>query len=580
MKDQLTLMPQQLGIEGMTCAACASRVERALNRLEGVTASVDYATETAHISGIEELDVAIDAIEKAGYRAHQPSEDDAWSARTAANRIDSLRRRLLVSVLLTLPLMDLTIVLALVERWRFPGWQWVCIALALPVVTWAAAPFHRAAWRNLRGRTSTMDKLVSLGIIVSFGWAVISLIFGISETSDMFWLGFGNIPDGASALYLDVAAGMTTFQLAGRYFEARSRRRAGDVLGALHALTPTTARIVRDGEELVEPIGALRENDVFVVPPGETIPSDGVVLEGTAAVDASMMTGEPLPVQAEPFDGVIGGTVSTDGRLRVRATAVGAHTQLAQMVALTEDAQGRKAPVQQLVDRIVAWFVPVIITLSMLVGMTWFITGRGFSDSFAIGVSVLIIACPCALGLATPTALMVGIGRAATLGVLIKGHNALEASGTIDTVVLDKTGTLTTGTMWVDQVLPAQSQQGGGPSPTELLALAASLESGSEHPIAGAIVRATQRRGLKLQSLQSFTALPGFGAEGQIGSQEVLIGSPRLFQERGVHIPSDFATITQAADDSGRTLVLVSADNRFQGALMLADELKPPHAQW
>src|SRR5690625_827821 len=303
MTDHLTDLdpPMQLGIEGMTCAACANRVERALNKLEGVTASVNYATEKAHILGLDDPQTAIAAVKKAGYTPHLPSgDDDAWAARAAATRIDSLRRRLIVAVLLTLPLMDLTIVLALVERWRFPGWQWVCIALALPVVTWAAAPFHRATWRNLRGRTGTMDTLVSLGITASFGWAVITLVFGISGPSEGFWLGFGSIPDGASALYLDGAAGMTTFPLAGRYFEARSRRRAGDVLGALHALTPATVRVVRGDQETIEPIARLRVGDEFVVLPGESIPTDGEVLEGSAAVDTSMMTGEPLPVQARP----------------------------------------------------------------------------------------------------------------------------------------------------------------------------------------------------------------------------------------------------------------------------------------
>ncbi|HLS00901.1 MAG TPA: HAD-IC family P-type ATPase, partial [Beutenbergiaceae bacterium] len=376
-------------------------------------------TEKAHITGLDDVDLAVQTVHKAGYTPHLPDEaDDEWTQRAAITRIDSLRRRLLVAVLLTLPLMDLTIVLALVERWRFPGWQWACIALALPVVTWAAWPFHRATWLNLRNRSATMDTLVSLGIVASFGWAVVTLLFNISGPSDTFWLGFGTIPDGASALYLDVAAGMTTFQLAGRYFEARSRRRAGDVLGALHALTPDTVRVVRDGVERVIPTADLAKGEQFIVLPGETIPTDGVVVEGQAAVDASMMTGEPLPQHVQVGDDVVGGTLSTDGRLTVEATAVGAHTQLAQMVALTEEAQGRKAPVQRLVDRIVVWFVPAIIVLSIVVGSAWFfVGGRSFSDAFAIGITVLIIACPCALGLATPTALMVGIGRAATLGI-------------------------------------------------------------------------------------------------------------------------------------------------------------------
>ena len=562
--------PIQLGITGMTCAACANRVERALNKLEGVTASVNYATEKAHILGLEDPQEAVAVVERAGYAAHVPSgEDDAWAARAAATRIDSLRRRLIVSVLLTLPLMDLTIVLALVERWRFPGWQGLCIALALPVVTWAAAPFHRATWRNLRNRTGSMDTLVSLGIVASFGWALTTLVFGISGPSDTFWLGFGSIPDGASALYLDVAAGMTTFQLAGRYFEARSRRRAGDVLGALHALTPSTVRVLRDGKEEIEPVAALRVGDHVIVLPGETIPTDGEVLEGAAAVDTSMMTGEPLPVHVETGGSVIGGTLSTDGRLRVRATAVGAHTQLAQMVALTEEAQERKAPVQQLVDRIVTWFVPAIIALALLVGTGWFFAGRSFSDAFAIGITVLIIACPCALGLATPTALMVGIGRAATLGILIKGHDALEASGVIDTVVLDKTGTLTTGVMHVERMYPSSMEE------SELLRLAATVETGSEHAIGKAIVRAAEERGLTLGTLEGFVALPGFGAEGQVGADRIVIGSRRLLAESGVELPAAANTAAEQADERGGTFIAAARNGAYAGGFVLSDELKP-----
>lgn len=563
----------QLGIEGMTCAACANRVERALNKLQGVTASVNYATGKAHILGLDDPNTAVETVQKVGYSAHIPQgNDDAWATRAHLARIDSLRRRLIVSVLLALPLMDLTIVLALVESWRFPGWQWVCIVLALPIVTWAAAPFHQAAWRNLVNRTGSMETLVSLGIIVSFGWAVVTLVFDVSGPSESFWLGFGSIPDGASALYLDVAAGMTTFQLAGRYFEARSRRRAGDVLGALQALTPSTVRIVKDGAESIEAVGTLRKGDHFVVLPGEVIPSDGHVIEGTAAIDASMMTGEPLPQEVTAGETVVGGTVSTDGRLRVEATAVGAHTQLAQMVALTEEAQERKAPVQQLVDKIVTWFVPVIIALAVIVGSGWFIAGRSVSDAFAIGISVLIIACPCALGLATPTALMVGIGRASTLGVLIKGHDALEASGSIDTVVLDKTGTLTTGVMHVEQTLahnrPAH----------ELLRFAGAAETGSEHAIGRAILAAATTQGITLGTLEEFTALPGFGAEATVDSTPVLIGSRRLFHERNIDIPSSGSDAAMKADETGRTFVAVAIQGTYAGGFTLSDEIKP-HAK-
>uniref|UniRef100_UPI002606051C heavy metal translocating P-type ATPase n=1 Tax=Microbacterium sp. TaxID=51671 RepID=UPI002606051C len=441
----------ELDISGMTCAACAGRVERALNKLDGVTATVNYATERALITGLPDTDTAraIQQVENAGYGAHlRDGADDAWSARATEVRITSLRRRLTVAALLTVPLMDITLVLALVPGWRFPGWEWVCVLLALPIVTWAAWPFHRATLRNLRHGMVSMDTLVSLGIVASFGWAVATLLFGLGSTGQNgYWLGFGITPAGADSLYLDVAAGMTTFQLAGRYFETRSRRKAGDVLGALNALAATHVRILHNGTETIQPADTLRAGDTFVVLPGETIPADGTVTTGTAAVDASMMTGEPVPVPVAPGSTVVGGTISSDGRLEVTATAVGAHTQLAQMAALTDNAQARKARVQTLVDRIVTWFVPAVIVLALLVGTAWALAGTPIQQAFGIGISVLIIACPCALGLATPTALMVGIGRAATLGILIKGHDALEASGQVTTVVLDKTGTLTTGRM-------------------------------------------------------------------------------------------------------------------------------------
>src|SRR5699024_5953523 len=352
-------------------------------------------------------------------------------------RITSLRRRLVLAALLTVPLMDITIVLALVPGWRFPGWEAVSVLLALPIVTWAAWPFHRTTWRNLRHGAVSMDTLVSLGITVSFGWAVLTMSTGLGGDTGAggYWLGFGSTPAGADSIYLDVAAGLTTFQLAGRYFETRSRRSAGDVLGALNALAATSVRIVRDGVERLEPAGELRTGDVFVVLPGETIAADGQVRDGRAAVDASMLTGEPLPTEVGPGARVIGGTISTDGRLEVLAESVGAHTQLAQMAALAEQAQARKARVQALVDRIITYFVPGVIALAVLVALLHLVTGAPASLALGIGISVLIIACPCALGLATPTALMVGIGRGASLGMIIKGHDALEASGAITTVV-------------------------------------------------------------------------------------------------------------------------------------------------
>ncbi|GAB2525038.1 MAG TPA: heavy metal translocating P-type ATPase [Microbacterium sp.] len=565
----------ELDVSGMTCAACAGRVERALNKLEGVTATVNYATERAVITGLPltEAPRAIQQVENAGYGAHvREGADDTWSARATENRITSLRRRLVLAALLTVPLMDLTIVLALVPGWRFPGWEWVCVLLALPIVTWAAWPFHRATLRNLRHGMVSMDTLVSLGIAASFGWAVATLLFGLGDDQGGYWLGFGLTPAGANSIYLDVAAGMTTFQLAGRYFETRSRRKAGDVLGALNALAATHVRVLRDSVETIEPAGTLRTGDVFIVLPGETIPADGIVRGGTAAVDASMMTGEPLPAAVAAGDDVTGGTISTDGRLEITATAVGAHTRLAQMAALTDQAQARKARVQTLVDRVVTWFVPVVIVLAVIVATAWALAGTPLQQAFGIGISVLIIACPCALGLATPTALMVGIGRAASLGILIKGHDALEASGRVDTVVLDKTGTLTTGRMSVE------SATAYGVPEHELWRIAASVERGSEHAIARAIENAATRHVTDLLPLETFTALPGLGAEADIAAARVLIGNAELLRTRGIDI-TRADTDLGAAAENGRTVVLVARDGELIGAFQLADTLKPYAAE-
>ena len=566
------LTPVELDISGMTCAACAGRVERALGKLDGVTASVNYATERAIITGLPDSEVptAIRQVENAGYGAHlREGSDDTWSTRATEVRISSLRRRLAVSALLTVPLMDITIVLALVPGWRFPCWEWVCVLMALPIVTWAAWPFHRATLRNLRHGAVSMDTLVSLGIAASFGWAILTLLLGFGTTeAASYWLGFGVTPAGADSIYLDVAAGMTTFQLAGRYFETRSRRKAGDVLGALNALAATHVRVVSDGVETIEPATALRVGDTFVVLPGETIPADGIVHAGTAAVDASMMTGEPVPVPVGPGAAVTGGTISTDGRLEVTTTSVGANTQLAQMAALTEQAQARKARVQNLVDRIVTWFVPAVITLAIIVTVAWTFTGTPFAQAFGIGISVLIIACPCALGLATPTALMVGIGRAATLGILIKGHDALEASGTITTVVLDKTGTLTTGRMTVETATPF------GIADHELWRLAASVEQGSEHAIAHAIQDAARAHVTDLHPLEDFTALPGLGATARITGSTLLVGNADLLREHGIDLTPAAAALADA-HEHGHTVALVARDGQLIGLLALADTIKP-----
>ncbi|HLS64156.1 MAG TPA: heavy metal translocating P-type ATPase [Ruania sp.] len=565
----------ELDVAGMTCAACANRVERALGKLDGVRASVNYATQRAIVTGpgAADIDRLVQQVESAGYGAHHhDGADDAWSQRATENRITSLRRRLVLAALLTVPLMDITIVLALVPTWRFPGWEAASVLLALPIVTWAAWPFHRATWRNLRHGALGMDTLVSLGITVSFGWAVLTMATGLGGASTEtggYWLGFGSTPAGADSIYLDVAAGMTTFQLAGRYFETRSRRSAGDVLGALNALAATSVRILRDGVERIEPVAELRTGEVFVVLPGETIAADGTVRHGRAAVDASMLTGEPLPADVGPGTQVTGGTISTDGRLEVRAEAVGAHTQLAQMAALAEQAQARKARVQALVDRIITYFVPGVIVLAVLVAIIHLITGTPASLALGIGISVLIIACPCALGLATPTALMVGIGRGASMGMIIKGHDALEASGTATTVVLDKTGTLTTGEMTVVTV------RGHGAPRPQVLALAAAVERGSEHPVARAVVRAATRHGLSIPDATCFTTKPGLGAEAQVQGETVVIGSPELMDEHGVAIDPSLRAGVDRARAEGRTVVLLARAGQIIGVLHLADRLRP-----
>ncbi|MGO1736618.1 MAG: heavy metal translocating P-type ATPase [Leucobacter sp.] len=563
--------PVQLDVSGMTCAACAGRVERALNQLDGVTASVNYATERALVTGLgsDRTNEAIERVKKAGYAARpHDAADDAWSRRATEVRITSLRRRLILSAILTVPLMDITIVLALVPGWRFPGWEWLCVALAVPIVTWAAWPFHKATVRNLRYGNVSMDTLVSLGIAASFGWAVVTLLFGVRAEGAGYWLGFGIVPEGANSIYLDVAAGMTTFQLAGRYFETRSRRKAGDVLGALNQLASTHVRIAQDGEESIRPVSELRVGDVFVVLPGETIPADGTLVTGTAAVDMSMLTGEPLPADVASGDAVVGGTISTNGRLEVRTTNVGAHTQLAQMVMLAEQAQARKARVQTLVDRITTYFVPAVVVLSFLVGAGWMLGGASFERGFAVGISVLIIACPCALGLATPTALMVGIGRGASLGILVKGQDALEASGTISTVVLDKTGTLTTGTMMVSSVAPV-----AGVAEHELLRIAASLEQGSEHVIARAIVSAAKKQITDLVPPHEFQAVPGKGASTIIDGEHSHIGNLAYMRDHDIRIDSHLAPDT--AGSVPETVVFVAHAGSLIGTIGLTDTIKP-----
>ena len=590
----------ELSIGGMTCTACARRIERKLNRLDGVVATVSYATERAVVAGLarERSGEAVAAVEAAGYSAaprQRGAREDEWSARASVERLALLRRRLFVAMFLTIPLCDATIILALVPGLRFPGWEAAAVALAVPVVAWCAWPFHRAAANGLRHRATSMDTLVSLGIVASFGWAVVTLLLGDAGAPG-YWLGFGTTPSGANALYLDVAAGLTTFQLAGRYFETRARRSAGDVLAALADLVPTTATVLRDGVEHVVALGALRPGDDVVVLAGATVPVDGVVASGAAAMDTAAMTGETLPRAVGPGDEVVGGTVATDGRLVVTARAVGAHTALAQMAAMAEDAQVRKAGVQSLVDRVVSVFVPCVLVLSALVLAGWLLGGAAPREAFGAAVAVLIIACPCALGMATPTALMVGVGRGSQLGVLVRGQDALESAGRVDTVVLDKTGTLTTGAMH----LAAVEVLGGGDradgvreARRRALAAAAAVEAGSEHLVGRAITAAAAREGLTgpgAPRASGFTVLPGLGARAVVDGADVVVGSPALAAEHvrggtgadaGSTGRAARAALDAAVDEQlalGRTAVVVVRDGVAAAVLGLADQVRPSAA--
>lgn len=561
----------ELNIGGMTCAACASRIERNLNKLDGVSATVNYATELARVRGLseEQASRAIEVVKKSGYTAEvRIKGSDEWSKRAAVEKISSLRRRLIVSVLLTLPLMELSIVLALVPSLRFPFWDWLCVLLAVPIVTWASWPFHKVALRNLRYRQVTMDTLVSLGITISFLWAVVTIAFPGIAGGPGFWLGFGEIPPGADSLYLDVAAGLATFQLAGRYFEARARRRAGEVLSALSEIGASQARVLRDGQEQIIPVEELRVGDIALVRPGEIIPADGVVESGRAAIDTSAMTGEPLPREASSGDTVIAGTISTDGALALTVVKTGSETQLAQMAMLAERAQERKASFQKLVDQVVTWFVPTVIVLAILVSVGWFIAGAELNRAIAIGIAVLIIACPCALGLATPTALMVGVGRGASLGILIKGQDALESSGIIDTVVLDKTGTITTGAMTVLDFAAF------GEDSARVLKIAAAIEQPSEHVIARAILAYSTERIADIPEVTAFQALPGLGATATIDGQQAMIGNRRLLDEHSIALPEAAETLAGNAAAQGRSTVFLTLDQTLVGAFVLGDTLK------
>ncbi|MFC3455142.1 heavy metal translocating P-type ATPase [Amycolatopsis speibonae] len=563
----------ELAITGMTCASCAMRIERKLNKLDGVTATVNYATEKAKVSYPADVEprLLIEQVEAAGYSAALPAVEKEEPAEETDSTAP-LRQRLIGSAVLSVPV----ILLAMVPAWQFTYWQWISLTLAAPVLVWAAWPFHKAAWANLRHGAATMDTLISMGTLAAFLWSLYALLFGTAGTPGMthpFELTVQRMA-GDGNIYLEVAAGVTTFILAGRYFEARSKRRAGAALRALLELGAKDVAVLRDGKEVRVPIGELAAGEDFVVRPGEKIATDGVITEGASAVDASMLTGESVPVEVVPGDTVAGATVNAGGRLVVRATRVGADTQLAQMAKLVEAAQTGKAQVQRLADRVSAVFVPIVIALAVGTLMFWLGTGGSVAAAFTAAVAVLIIACPCALGLATPTALLVGTGRGAQLGILIKGPEVLESTRAVDTVVLDKTGTVTTGQMSLVAVHVAD-----GVDEETALRLAGALENASEHPIAQAIARAARERTGELPAVEEFASLEGLGVQGIVDGSAVLVGRSALLEQWSHHLMAELAEAKAAEEKLGRTAVVAGWDGEARAVLVVADTVKPSSAE-
>ncbi|MBX7456399.1 heavy metal translocating P-type ATPase [Mycolicibacterium sp. 3033] len=567
-----TIASLELSIDGMTCASCAARVEKKLNKLDGVAATVNFATEKARVTydGHVTTDQLLAAVEAAGYHASLPQQAPAESP--TDDPAAALRQRLAICVALSVPV----IALAMVPAWQFTYWQWLSLTLAAPVVIWGGWPFHVATWTNLRHRAVTMDTLISIGTLSAFGWSIYALFWGHAGMPGMthsFALTIART-DGSSNIYLEAAAGVTTFLVAGRYLEARAKRQAGAALRALLDMGAKDASVRRDGAEHRIPIEQLRAGDEFVVRPGEKIAADGVVLEGNSAVDASMLTGESVPVDVHPGDEVVGATVNVDGRLVVRARRVGADTQLAQMARLVENAQNGKASAQRLADRISAVFVPVVIGLAIATLAFWLVVGAPAAAAFTAAVSVLIIACPCALGLATPTALMVGTGRGAQLGIVIKGPEVLESTRRVDTVIVDKTGTVTTGEMRMAGVVAADDEQ-----PDEVLRIAGAVEAASEHPIARAISAGARDKLGDLPSVASFENLRGLGVRGTVDDRAVLLGRPRLFDEQRFEIATDVRAAMHQAEVEGHTAVMVGWDGRARGVVSVADTVKTTSAE-
>jgi Cu+-exporting ATPase len=556
-----------LEIGGMTCASCAARIEKRLNRLDGVTAAVNYATEKAHVevAGGVGVDDLIAEVARTGYSASRPRVDEARDDDPDYRR---LRLRLIVAAVLAVPV----IVLSMATPLQFPGWQWASLLLATPVVTWAAWPFHRAAWLNAVHRAVTMDTLISVGVSAAYLWSLYALFFGTAGMWGMthpfrFTIERG---DGLGSIYLEVAAGVTMFLLLGRFLEHRSKRNAGAALRALGELGAKDVAILRDGVEERMPLSRLAVGDLFVVRPGEKVATDGVVREGTSAIDAALLTGESAPVEVRPGDAVTGATVNVGGRLVVVATRVGADTQLARMAQLVEQAQSGKAEAQRLADRLSSVFVPIVFGIALVTLVVWLLIGGGTAAAFTAAVAVLIIACPCALGLATPMALLVGTGRGAQLGVLIKGPEVLESTRRVDTIVLDKTGTVTSGRMTLVDVIPA-----AGEDADELLRLAAAVEDASEHPIAQAIVRGAVERFDDLPEVSDFQSAQGRGVSGVVESHAVIAGRPAMLADWALHLPDDLARAFDRAEGEARTAVAVAWDGAVRGILVVSDQVRP-----
>ncbi|MYW67967.1 heavy metal translocating P-type ATPase [Streptomyces sp. SID8379] len=564
----------ELAIGGMTCASCAARIEKKLNRMDGVEATVNYATEKAKVAYADGVEVAdlIATVEATGYTAREPAPPvpvpEGGPAAGADDELRPLRQRLITAVVLAVPV----VAMAMIPALQFEYWQWLSLTLAAPVVTYAAWPFHKAAFTNARHGAATMDTLISLGTSAAFLWSVWALFLGTAGTPGMthpFELTIGR-GDGAGNIYLEAAAGVTAFILAGRYFEARSKRKAGAALRALLELGAKDVTVVHEGgHRQTVPVGELKVGDRFLVRPGEKIATDGTVVEGSSAVDASMLTGESVPVEVATGDAVTGATLNAGGRLVVEATRVGADTQLSRMARLVEDAQNGKAAAQRLADRVSGVFVPVVIALAVATLGFWLGNGAGWTAAFTAAVAVLIIACPCALGLATPTALMVGTGRGAQLGILIKGPEVLETTRKVDTIVLDKTGTVTTGRMTLLATHVTDTTSKG-----EVLRLAGALEHSSEHPVAQAVAAGALAEAGTLPAPEDFVNIAGLGVQGVVEGHAVLVGREQLLAQWEIRLPVELARAKARAEAAGRTVIAVAWDGEARAILEVADAVK------